>query len=162
VADEPASLHGAQAAGCSPVIRALETGAQEITPQKPDTIARSIAIGSPADGPYALQAIRDSGGHGAAPEDGEILDAIGLLARTEGIFTEPAGGATLAAAIRLIEAGRIPRDEPVCVCITGNGLKTVEVLQGRLPESPAIEATLEAFSEAVDAEAAAPFAGARR
>jgi threonine synthase len=162
VADEPASLHGAQAAGCSPVVRALETGAQEITPQKPKTIARSIAIGSPADGPYALRAIRDSGGHGAAPEDGEILDAVQLLARTEGIFTEPAGGCTLAAAIRLLESGRIPKDEPICVCITGNGLKTVEVLQGRLPESPPIEATLEAFSEAVGAEAAAPLAAGAR
>jgi threonine synthase len=162
VEDAPASLHAAQAAGCSPVVRALESGAAEITPQKPKTIARSIAIGSPADGPYALQAVRDSGGHGAAPEDGEILDAVQLLARTEGIFTEPAGGTTLAAAIRLIESGRIPRDEPVCVCITGNGLKTIEALQGRLPESPVIEATLEAFSEAVDAEAALPVAGASR
>jgi len=161
VEDEPASLHGAQAAGCSPVVRALESDALEITPQKPSTIARSIAIGSPADGPYALRAIRDSGGYGAAPEDDEILDAVTLLARTEGIFTEPAGGCTLAAAIRLIGSGRIPKDESICVCITGNGLKTVEVFQGRLPEHPVIEASLEAFSEAVDAEAAAPLAGAR-
>jgi threonine synthase len=161
VAEAPASVHGAQAAGCSPVVRAIESGAAEITPQKPRTIARSIAIGSPADGPYAVAAIRESGGHAAAPEDGEIMEAVELLARTEGIFTEPAGGTTLAAAIRLIESGRIPRDESVCVCITGNGLKTLEALAGRLPESPVIEASLEAFSEVVDAEAASRLEVAR-
>ena len=78
--------------------------------------------------------------------DDEILDAIELLARTEGIFTEPAGGTTLACAIKLIESGRIPRDEPIVVSITGNGLKTIEVQQGRLPEVPVIEARLEAFA----------------
>jgi threonine synthase len=119
-------------------------------PQKPRTIARSIAIGNPADGEYAVAAVRESGGHGAAVSDAAILDAVELLARTEGIFTEPAGGTTLAAAIRLIETGHIPKDESICVCITGNGLKTVEVFQERLPDAPVIEARLDAFRAAID------------
>jgi threonine synthase len=146
VADDGPRIHAAQAAGCNPVARAIESGADHFQPQKPNTIAKSIAIGNPADGPYAIRVVRDSGGFAASASDGEILDAIERLARSEGIFTEPAGGTTLACAIKLIESGRIPRDEPVCVCITGNGLKTIEVQQGRLPEVPVIEAKLEAFA----------------
>jgi len=149
VADERAQIHAAQAAGCNPVALAIESGADQFQPQKPNTIAKSIAIGNPADGPYAIRVVRDSGGFAASASDPEILDAIERLARSEGIFTEPAGGTTLACAIKLIESGRIPRDEPVCVSITGNGLKTIEVQRGRLPEVPVIEARLEAFAAMV-------------
>ena len=146
VADDGPRIHAAQAKGCNPVARAIESGADTFQPQKPNTIAKSIAIGNPADGPYAIRVVRDSGGFAASASDGEILDAVERLARSEGIFTEPAGGTTLACAIQLIESGRIPRDEPVCVSITGNGLKTIEAQQGRLPEVPVIEARLEAFA----------------
>ena len=161
VADDGPRIHAAQAAGCNPVARAIESGADAFQPQKPNTIAKSIAIGNPADGPYAIQVVRDSGGFAASASDPQILDAIELLARTEGIFTEPAGGTTLACAIKLIESGRIPKHEAVCVSITGNGLKTIEVQQGRLPEVPVIEAKLEAFAALVGPPKAAAPAGAR-
>jgi len=147
VEDDGPRIHAAQAQGCNPVVEAIETGADRFRPQKPATIARSIAIGNPADGDYAVRVVRESGGFGASATDDEILDAVELLARTEAIFTEPAGGTTLAATIKLIAAGRIPRDESICVCITGNGLKTVEVQRGRLAEVPVIEPKLAAFAE---------------
>ncbi|MEX0775265.1 MAG: threonine synthase [Phycisphaeraceae bacterium] len=150
VEDNKPVLYAAQAAGCNPVVKAIEAGADLFHPQKPDTIAKSIAIGNPADGYYVIKVVRDSGGWGASASDGEILDAIKLLARCEGIFTEPAGGTTLACAIKLIQSGRIPRDEPICVCITGNGLKTVEVLRGQFAESPVINAKLGEFDALVD------------
>lgn len=125
-------IHAAQAAGSAPVVRALEEGLEHPEPVRPNTIAKSIAIGNPADGFEVLKAVRATGGTGAAVSDEEILDAIQLLARTEGIFTEPAGGATLAAAIKLLESGVIPRDESLVVCITGNGYKTIEVMQDRV------------------------------
>jgi threonine synthase len=124
-------IHAAQAAGCAPVVRALHAGLEFPEPVKPDTLAKSIAIGNPADGFQVLEEVRASGGSGAMVSDADILDAIELLARTEGIFTEPAGGATLAATIALLEQGVIPRHESVVVCITGNGYKTVEALEGR-------------------------------
>jgi len=99
---------------------------------RPDTIAKSLAIGNPADGFQALQAIRSTGGAGAAVSDRQIIDAIQLLAETEGIFTEPAGGTTLAATIDLVRRGLIDRDDSVVVCITGNGYKTTEVVQDRM------------------------------
>jgi threonine synthase len=132
------------------VVQAILDGAEQFQPQRPDTIARSIAIGNPADGPYAIRVVRDSGGSGASATDPEILDAIELLARTQGIFTEPAGGTTLAATIKLIENGTIPRDESICVCITGNGLKTIEVQAGRLPSVPVIAARPEALAAVVE------------
>ena len=150
VEDNEPRMHAAQAAGCNPVVEAIEAGKGDFKPQKPDTIAKSIAIGNPADGPYVIDAVGKSGGYAASASDDEILDAVQLLARTEGIFTEPAGGTTLAAAMKLIQAGRIPRDEPVCVCVTGNGLKSIEVLQGRLAEAPVIAAKMDEFSRAVD------------
>jgi threonine synthase len=146
VADDSPHIHAAQAAGCNPVARAIESGADTFQPQKPNTVAKSIAIGNPADGPYAIRVVRDSGGFAASATDDEILDAVERLARTEGIFTEPAGGTTLACAIKLVESGRISRDESVCVSITGNGLKTIEAQQGRQPDVAVIEATLEAFA----------------
>lgn len=127
-------MYAAQAAGCAPVVRALEAGLEHPDPVKPDTIAKSIAIGNPADGYQVLQGIRATGGGGAAVSDPQIVDAIRLLAETEGIFTEPAGGTTLAGAIELVRRGVIPRDESVVVCVTGNGYKTAEVVANKLVE----------------------------
>jgi threonine synthase len=159
VEDDGPKIHAGQAAGCDPVVQAILDGVEQFQPQKPDTVARSIAIGNPADGPYAIRVVRDSGGSGASATDPEILDAIELLARTQGIFTEPAGGTTLAATIKLIENGTIPRDESICVCITGNGLKTIEVQAGRLPSVPVIAARPEALAAVVEGRPAAPGTG---
>jgi threonine synthase len=127
-------MYAAQAAGCAPVVRALEAGLDHTEPVRPDTIAKSIAIGNPADGYQVIQGIRATGGAGAAVSDMQIVDAIRLLAETEGIFTEPAGGTTLAATIDLIRRGTIPSDESIVVCITGNGYKTAEVIANKLVE----------------------------
>ena len=127
-------IHAAQAAGCAPVVRALETGAEHPELVKPNTIAKSIAIGNPADGYQVLQTVRGTGGSGTAVSDDQIVDAIRLLAETEGIFTEPAGGTTLAGTIDLIRRGIIGADESVVVCVTGNGYKTAEVVNGKLSE----------------------------
>jgi threonine synthase len=124
-------LHAAQAAGCAPVVRALDAGVDYPEPVRPGeiaTIAKSIAIGNPADGYQVIQSIKSTGGAGAAVSDQQIVAAIRLLAETEGIFTEPAGGTTLAAAIELIARGVIPSDESIVVCVTGNGYKTGEVV----------------------------------
>lgn len=142
-------VYGAQADGCNPVVTALREGAELFRPQKPNTIAKSIAIGNPADGYYVIKVINECGGFGESASDQEILDAVKLLGRTQGIFTEPAGGTTLACAIKLIQSGRIPRDESICVCITGNGLKTVEVMQGQFPANPTINAKMAEFDELV-------------
>ena len=138
-------IHAAQAAGCAPVIHALENDLEHPEPVRPDTIAKSIAIGNPADGYHVLRTVRGSGGSGAAVSDPEILDAIALLARTEGIFTEPAGGTTLAAAIRLIRDEVIPRDESVVVCITGNGYKTADAMVDSVPAPRRIGRSLREF-----------------
>jgi len=127
-------IHAAQAAGCAPVVNALLSGADELELVRPNTIAKSIAIGNPADGLQVLQTVRDTGGTGAAVSDDQIIDAIRLLAETEGIFTEPAGGTTLAATIDLLQRGAIGPDESVVVCVTGNGYKTAEVVSGKLVE----------------------------
>ncbi len=145
VADNGPKIYSAQAAGCNPVVEAIRAGHELIKPQKPKTIAKSIAIGNPADGFYVVQAVKQSGGWGEDATDTEIVDAIKLLARTEGIWTEPAGGTTLAATIKLINSGRIPRDESICVCITGNGLKTVEVVVDQLEPPASIAPKLDAF-----------------
>jgi threonine synthase len=131
-------LFGAQATGCAPIVRLVESGGDQLEPVVPDTIARSIAIGNPADGRFAAEAIRRTGGWVAAVPDPEIVAGIRLLAETSGIFTETAGGATVAGALALARAGRFRPDDEVVLCITGNGLKTVEALQGALPESPVI------------------------
>ena len=127
-------IHAAQAAGCAPVINALESGAEHPELVRPNTIATSIAIGNPADGYQVLQTVRGTGGSGAAVSDADIVKAIRLLAETEGIFTEPAGGTTLGGTIALIERGVIKPDESVVVCVTGNGYKTTEVVTGQLVE----------------------------
>ena len=138
-------IHAAQAAGCAPVINALESGAEHPDPVRPDTIAKSIAIGNPADGHQVLETVRGSGGGGERATDSEILDAISLLARTEGIFTEPAGGTTLAATIKLVQSGVIPKDESVVVCITGNGYKTSGVMADQLDEPTKLGRSLREF-----------------
>ena len=125
-------VHAAQAAGCAPVVHAIEAGLEHPEPVRPNTIAKSIAIGNPADGYQVIQSVKATGGTGAAVTDTQIVNAIQLLAETEGIFTEPAGGTTLAATIELIERGVIPRDESIVVCVTGNGYKTAEVVADRL------------------------------
>src|SRR5574337_1356976 len=118
-------MHVAQAEGCGPIVTAIKANSEIIRPVKPKTIAKSLAIGNPADGYYAYKVVKESGGHGEHAMDEEIVEAMKLLASTEGIFAETAGGVTVAAAKRLIEQGRIPRDESVVLCITGNGLKTL-------------------------------------
>src|SRR3954470_14044610 len=132
VEGELPAIHAAQAAGCAPVIHALNEGLEFPDPVKPNTIAKSIAIGNPADGFQVIHAVKSSGGSGAMATDSEILDGVQLIAETEGIFTEPAGGTTMACALKLIENGSIPRDESIVVCITGNGYKTAEVMQPRV------------------------------
>src|ERR1700684_3536081 len=119
-------------------------------PQKPNTIAKSIAIGNPADGYYVWHAVKESGGWGESATDREIVDAIKLLAKTEGIWTEPAGGTTLAVAIKLIQSGRIPRDESIVVSITGNGLKTLEAVQDELPYPVVIDPKLSEFDKLLE------------
>ena len=134
VSGELPKIHAAQAAGCAPVVHALESGAEHPEVVKPNTIAKSIAIGNPADGYQVLQTVRATGGSGTAVSDEQIVGAIRLLAETEGIFTEPAGGTTLAGTIDLIRRGIIGADESVVVCVTGNGYKTAEVVSGQLSE----------------------------
>jgi threonine synthase len=144
-------LHGAQAAGCAPIAEAVAAGREAVRPVKqPRTIAKSLAIGNPADGPYAARAIRASGGAAAAVSDEEILAAIRLCAETEGLFTETAGGVTLAAAQQLIARGAIPPDEPTVVCITGNGLKTQEPLAAAQPPLPVIAPRLDEFESIIE------------
>jgi threonine synthase len=148
--DSECRVHCAQAAGAAPVIHALHKGTDLITPVKPDTIAKSIAIGNPADGFYVLRAVRESGGWGEAASDTEIIDAIKLLARTEGVFAEPAGGTTLAVTMKLIAQKRINSDESVVVSITGNGYKTLEAVAQAIAQPYVIDARLKEFDALFD------------
>src|SRR5271167_1432705 len=136
---------GAQATGCSPIADGVKRNLSRFEPQKPNTIARSLAIGNPADGPFAIRLIRESGGWAEDLSDPEIIDAIKLLAENEGIFAETAGGVTAGVTAKLIEQGRIGRDETTVVCITGNGLKTTDAIAADFPASIAIEPKIEAF-----------------
>ena len=138
-------MYGAQATGCSPISTAFKNGWEMFKPVKPDTVAKSLAIGTPADGYYAMSVVRESGGAAEDVSDAEIVDAISLLARTEGIYTETAGGVTLGVTKKLINQGKIPRDEPIVVSITGNGLKTQDAVEERLPEPEIIGPSLEDF-----------------
>ncbi len=140
-------VFAAQATGCSPIVTAIKQGTDVIRPVKPNTIAKSLAIGNPADGFYASQVVRETGGDGEDVSDQEIIDAIKLLARTEGIFAETAGGVTLASAKKLIAAGKIRRDEVTVICITGNGLKTQEALQGNVASPHYIKPNIASFEE---------------
>ncbi len=144
-------LFGAQASGCAPIARLVESGGETIVPEIPNTIAKSIAIGNPADGVFAARAMRGTGGWAAAVSDASIVAAIRLLAETTGIFTETAGGATVAAALALAEAGRFGADDEVVLCITGNGLKTLDAVSDALPDSPVINPRVREVTALVEA-----------
>jgi threonine synthase len=149
IAEVQTRIHAAQAAGCAPVVNAIEEESEVIKPVKPKTIVKSLAIGNPADGYYAVRTVRESGGSGAAVSDEEVIEGIKLLAETEGIFAETAGGVTVAAALRLKEKGIISKKESLVLSITGNGLKTKEVLEGALKPSLRIKPTVSSFEEAL-------------
>ncbi len=136
---------GAQASGCSPISVAVKTGSAEIEPQRPKTIARSLAIGNPADGPAAARMIRETGGWAEDVSDVEIVAGIQELAETEGIFTETAGGVTTAVTARLYADGRIAPGETTVVCITGNGLKTTDAIAGQYSQGRAVRPRLADF-----------------
>ncbi len=152
---KPVKFFGAQATGCSPISTAVKRGLARFEPQKPDTIARSLAIGNPADGPFAIKQIRESGGWAEDTSDREIVEAIQLLAETEGIFAETAGGVTTGVTQKLVREGRIRSDETTVVCITGNGLKTTDAIAAEYPATEAIAPKLEAFEVFLDAQLAA-------
>jgi threonine synthase len=141
---------GAQATGCSPISQAVKGNTDVITPQKPSTIARSLAIGNPADGPYASRLIRETGGWAEDVSDVEIVSGIQELAETEGIFTETAGGVTTAVTARLIAQGRIKSGEVTVVCITGNGLKTTDCIADRFTLGRAVRPRLADFEEYIN------------
>lgn len=142
-------IYAAQATGCSPIITAIKESSDIIKPVKPHTLAKSLAIGNPADGVYAVGVVKESGGWAEDASDEEIVDAIKLLAVKEGIFTETAGGVTLAVAKKLIEQGKIPKDESIVVCITGNGLKTQEVVAQKIAKPIHIKPNIASFEESV-------------
>jgi threonine synthase len=143
------ALTGAQALGCAPVYNAWKEGTERVTPVRPDTIAKSIAIGNPSDGTYVVRIARETGGVVEAVTEAEIVDAIRLLARTEGIFTETAGGVTIGVLAKLARAGRWNGNETVVAYVTGHGLKTADVIG--LPDGNRveIEASLKSFREMV-------------
>jgi threonine synthase len=151
VKERPVRISGAQAAGCAPVATAFAEGSDVVRPVRPQTIAKSIAIGNPADGWYALDVVRSTGGGLGAVSDEAVVEAIQLLARTEGIFAETAGGVTIATLAELARTGVIRRDERVVAYITGNGLKTVEALGPGVGPSVVIAPTLESFVAAEQA-----------
>lgn len=142
-------IYAAQASGCCPIITAVKEKSDIIKPVKPHTLAKSLAIGNPADGIYAVGVVKESGGFGEDVSDDEIVEMIKLLAASEGIFTETAGGVTLGVTKKLIEQCRIPRDESIVVCITGNGLKTQEAVSERIGEPIKIKPNLTSFEEKV-------------
>lgn len=153
VTDDAPRIYGAQALGCAPIVNLVESGAEAVTPVVPDTIARSIAIGNPADGLFARRAIIDSGGWAAGVTELAIVDSIRLLAENTGVFTETAGGVTLGGAIALAAQGKFRADDEIVLCITGNGLKTTEALAGALPEAPVIGARLREVRALVESTA---------
>ena len=138
VSGELPRQYGAQAEGCAPIVRLTDRGDDTLVPEIPRTIARSLAIGNPADGLFASRILRQSGGGGQAVGDRELVAAIRLLAETTGVFAETAGGVTLAAATKLAERGSLRADDEVVVCLTGHGLKTVEAVQDTLRDAPVI------------------------
>ncbi len=149
-------IYSAQAEGCAPVVHALHRGLDYFDPEKPNTIAKSIAIGNPADGNYVLREVRQSAGWGETATDPEIIQAIELLAEKEGIFTEPAGGATLASAIKLIRQQRINPRETIVVAITGNGYKTLEALDAGAEVDVVLRPNLKIFKEWYEGQADFP------
>jgi threonine synthase len=151
VDEAPCSVHGAQATGCNPISQAVKNGWEAHRPvRKPSTIAKSLAIGDPADGYFAAKVIRESGGWAEDVSDAEISEGMALLAATEGIFAETAGGVTVAVTRKLIEQGRIGHDDEMVVCVTGNGLKTQDAVADCLKQPALIGATLDDFRPLVE------------
>jgi len=138
-------IHGAQATGCAPIATAQKAGLDFFKPVKPNTIAKSLAIGTPADGFYALKVMKETGGSADDVSDDEIREAIKLLAETEGIFAETAGGVTVGVAKKLIASGKIPAKDSVVLCITGNGLKTLDAVNGHAGSPREIKPSLREF-----------------
>jgi threonine synthase len=149
VEDRPYRISGAQAEGCAPVATAFAEGVDEVRPVKPSTVAKSLAIGSPADGRYAIQTARSTGGAIDACTEAEVIEGVRLLAETEGVFTETAGGVTIAVLKRLAEAGVIRPDEETVALVTGNGYKTVEALEGAIEPSYHVRPDLDEFLAAI-------------
>ncbi len=148
--DAQIKVTGAQPSGCSPVVGAFKSNTLDIDPiEYPDTIAKSLAIGDPGDGVYAVKTIRESRGTAESATDAEILDAIELLAKTEGIFAEPAGGVTIAVLKKLVEKGEISRGEKVVCYVTGNGLKATETILHNIPKPVEIKSNLESLAKIV-------------
>lgn len=143
-------VYCAQPHGCSPIVTAIKEKSDIIKPVKPRTIAKSLAIGNPADGYYALETVTKTGGWGEEATDEEIVEGIKLLASTEGVFTETAGGVTVAVTKKLIEEGRIPKDESIVISITGNGLKTQEAIHSHIGRPHVIKPNLASFDECFD------------
>lgn len=146
----PFSVYGAQATGCGPIAHAMKRGTDIVKPvPKPETIVKSLAIGTPADGYYAIHAMRETGGFAEDVTDEEVIEGIKLLAETEGIFAETAGGVTTACTKKLIETGKLPRDESIVICITGHGLKTQEAIVGKCGAPRVIKPSLREFEESI-------------
>ncbi len=152
VAEAPHKIHGAQATGCSPITTAQKAGLDFFKPVKPNTIAKSLAIGTPADGFYALRVMKETGGHGEDVTDDEIREGIRLLAECEGIFAETAGGVTVGVAKKLIASGKIPADDSVVLCVTGNGLKTLDAVAGHVGHTREIKPSLREFEALLENE----------
>ena len=141
---------GAQPKGCSPIVSAFKSNSEDVTPvERPETVTKSLAIGDPGDGIYALKVIRESRGFAEYATDEEILEGIKLLAKTEGIFAEPAGGVTIAVLKRLIDSGEVPRDEEVVCCVTGSGFKSSETILETVPKLVEIEPTVEELKKVI-------------
>ena len=151
VEQSPYKLFGAQATGCAPVSNAFRSGHDVVQPVKPDTIARSLAIGNPADGPYVLDSVHRTGGSIADVSDDEVVEGIRMLARTEGVFTETAGGVTVATAKKLVDTGALDPDSETVLLITGDGLKTLDAVEGKVGPKATVPPTASAVDEALGA-----------
>ncbi len=156
VTETPWHMHGAQATGCNPISQAQKAGLDFFKPVKPNTIAKSLAIGTPADGFYSLKVMKESHGHAEDVTDDEIRDAIKLLAECEGIFAETAGGVTVGVAKKLIASGKIPAKDSAVLCITGNGLKTLDAVMGHCGQPREIKPSLREFEALLAAERQSP------
>src|SRR5436189_2913704 len=145
-------IHGAQASGCAPISTAQKAGLDFFKPVKPNTIAKSLAIGTPADGFYALKAMKETGGSAEDVTDDEIRQSIRLLAECEGIFAETAGGVTVGVAKKLIASGKIPANDSAVLCVTGNGLKTMDAVNGHIGHPREIKPSLREFETLIAKE----------
>jgi threonine synthase len=152
VAESPWHIHGAQATGCNPISAAEKAGLDFFKPVKPNTIAKSLAIGTPADGFYALKVMKETAGHAEDVTDDEVREGIRLLAECEGIFAETAGGVTVGVAKKLIASRKIPANDSAVLCITGNGLKTLEAMTGHVGQTREIRPSLREFEAMLEAE----------